>query len=284
MRGSAISRVENSDVIGALPLIGQLGRSTAKNVSGGTLSVYIMNNTVKWAAELANVREVSLLGTADPAFWKDRLMKEDLLPAERDGQAQLLIVAADSKFMGVRFRELSFSVLVCQQENGNRQDGACLMRAFNSCRFFAFCERVFFSTPYYHGDVRVLASFPASIHLVKKGEVLFRAEMRADTPGPGREPLRRGEDGWEGPVFLPGSRRGKGCQGNLFFARIRGHTQTYSFLPAQDSVTLRPAPDIEVLQAFLDSHFVAKEWAVREDATHAKSKTYKRNVGRCDPG
>lgn len=118
-----------------------------------------MNTPVKWAAEPAHVREVSLLGTADLAFWKDRLMKEDLLPAESDGQAQLLIVAADSKFMGVRFRERSFSVLVSRQEEGTRQDAAYLVRAFNSCRLFAFCERVFFATPYNHGDVRVSASF-----------------------------------------------------------------------------------------------------------------------------
>ena len=38
----------------------------------------------------------------------------------------------------------------------------------------------------------------------------------------------------------------------------------------------RPSPDSEFLQARRDSHFVAKEWIVREDATHAKSKTYKR--------
>jgi hypothetical protein len=235
-----------------------------------------MNKPVKWAAELAHVREVSLLGTADLAFWRDRLLKEDLSPAERDGQAQLMIVAADARFRGVRFRELSFSVLICPQEKGSRQDGAYLVRAFNSCRFFAFCERMFFATPYYHGDVRVSASSPTSIHLLKKGDVAFGAEMRADTSGPGREPSRRGEDGWEGPVFLPASRRGKGRQGDLFFARIRGRTQTYPFLPAQDAVTLRPTPDSAVLQALLDSQFVAKEWAVREDAIHAKSKTYKR--------
>jgi hypothetical protein len=235
-----------------------------------------MNKPVKWAADVAHVREVSLLGTADLAFWRDRLLKEDLIPAESDGQAQLLIVAAEMKFMGVRFRELSYSVRVCPQEEGNRQDGAYLVHAFNSRRFFAFCERVLFSTPYYHGDVRVSASFPASIHLVKKGDVAFRAEMRADIPAPAREPSRRGEDGWEGPVFLPESRRGKGRLGNLFFVRIRGHTQSYPFLPALDSVTFKPTPDSQVLQAFLDSHFVAKEWAIREDATHAKSKTYRR--------
>jgi hypothetical protein len=235
-----------------------------------------MNTPVKWAAELAHVREVSLRGTADLAFWKDRLMKEDLFPAESDGQAQLLIVAADLKYMGVRFRELSLSVLVSWLQEGTGQDAAYLVRAFNSCRLFAFCERVFFSTPYYHGDVGVSASFPASIHIVQKGEVVFRAEMGAGGSGPAREPSRCGEDGWEGPVFLPESRRGKGRQGNLFFARIRGQTQSYSFLAAKDSVTIRPSSDSEVLQALLDSHFVAKEWAVREDATHAKSKTYKR--------
>src|ERR1700722_18290838 len=103
-----------------------------------------MNTTVKWAAQIAHVREVSLLGTADLAYWEDRLRRENLLPAERDGQAQLLIIATDSKYMGVRFRELSFSVLVSWSEGGVPQDAAYLVRAFNSFRFFALCERVLF--------------------------------------------------------------------------------------------------------------------------------------------
>jgi hypothetical protein len=235
-----------------------------------------MNTPVKWAAELAHVREVSLLGTADLAFWKDRLLKEELLPAESDGRAQLLIIAADSTFMGVRFRELSFCVSVPRPGDGSRQDAAYLVRAFNSCRFFAFCERVFFSTPYYHGDVRVSAALPASMRLVKKGEVVFAAEMGADPSAPGRGPLRCGEDGWDGPVFLPAGRRRGGRQGKLFVARLRGYTRTYAFLPGADSVAIRPWPGSEVLQALRDSHFVPKEWVVREDATHAKSKTYQR--------
>jgi hypothetical protein len=235
-----------------------------------------MNTSIKWAAELAHVREVSLLGTADLAFWKDRLLKEGLFPAECDGQARLLIVAAEAKYMGVRFRELSFSVLVSRLEEGAQQDAAYLVRAFNSCRLFAFCERLFFGTPYYYGDVRVSTSFPASIRLVEKGEVLFGAEMEADGSGPGREPSRQGEDGWEGPVLLPDHGRGRRRPGNLFFARLRGYTRAYPFVPSKDSVTIRPTRDSEVLQALRGSHFVAKEWVVREDATHAKSKTYKK--------
>jgi hypothetical protein len=240
------------------------------------LDVRIGNTAVKWAAELAHVREVSLLGTADLAFWKNRLLEEELLPAESEGQAQLLIIAADSKYLGVRFRELSFSVVVSRPEEGTRQDAAYLVRAFNSCRLFAFCERVFFSTPYSHGDVRVSASLPASMHLAQKGEGVFAAAMGADASGLGREPSRCGEGRWEGPVFLPESRRRTGRQGKVFVARLRGHTRTYPFLPGTDSVAIRPAPDSEILQALGDSHFRAKEWIVREDATHAKSKTYKR--------
>ena len=133
-----------------------------------------MNASVKWTAELTHVREVSLLGTADLASWKERLRKEGLLPAESDDQAQLLITAADAKYMGVRYRELSFSALVSHREAGSPQDAAYLVRAFNSCRLFAFFERVLFSTPYHHGDVRVSCSLPASIHLIKQGEPRFR--------------------------------------------------------------------------------------------------------------
>ena len=235
-----------------------------------------MNTHIKWAAELAHVREVSLLGPADLTFWRDRLRKEDLVPTERDGRAQVLIIAVEARFWGVRFHELSFAVLVSRHEEGTQQDACYLIRAFNSRRLFAMCERVFFSTPYYHGDVRLSASFPASIRLVETGEVIFQAEMQAGGFTPAREPLRCGEDGWEGAVFLPDHGRGKGRQGNVFFARIRGHTRTYPFLPSKDAMTIRPSPDSGVLQALIDSRFVAKEWAIRADALHAKSKTYKR--------
>jgi hypothetical protein len=235
-----------------------------------------MDPSVKWAAELAHVREVSLLGTADLAFWKDRLLQEDLLPDARDGQAQLLISGADATYRGVRFRELSFSVLVSRPEGGARRDAAYLVGAYNSCRLFAVVERAFFSTPYGHGDVRVSAALPASMHVLKKEEVVFAAEMGADASGLLREPARCGEEGWEGPVFLPNSWHRRGRPAKVFFARLRGETRRYPFLPAQDAVAIRPTPDSEFLQALRDSHFLAKEWIVREDATHAKSRTYKR--------
>lgn len=235
-----------------------------------------MNASVKWTAELTHVREVALLGTADLAFWKERLRKEGLLPTESDGQAQLLITAADAKYLGVRFRELSFSVLVSHLEARSPPDAAYLVRAFNSCRLFAFCERVFFSTPYHYGDVRVSRSLPASIHLFKQGEPVFAAEMGADASGLGREPSRCGEDRWEGPLFLPDPGGANGRESNLFVARLQGYTRRYAFLPGTDTLAISPLPDSEILQMLSDSHFLATEWIVREDATHARSKTYKR--------
>jgi hypothetical protein len=139
-----------------------------------------------------------------------------------------------------------------------------------------FCEQVIFSTPYYHGDVRISASFPFAIRVVKNGEVIFGAQMQADASGLERQTSHHGEDGWEGPIFLPGTSRRKGRKGKLFFARLRGDTKTYPFLHAKDSVTIKPSPDCDIFQALVDSHFVVKEWVVRADAMHARSWTHKR--------
>src|ERR1700684_3828126 len=100
---------------------------------------------VKTAADVA-VREVTLLGAADIAYWADRLRPERLTPAEADGRAGVMLAAISSRFFGVRFRELSLSVLVRPPEVGDGRNAAFLVHAFNTSRFFAFCERVFFST------------------------------------------------------------------------------------------------------------------------------------------
>jgi hypothetical protein len=161
--------------------------------------------------------------------------------------------------------------LSAHDDAGNRQDAAYLAQAFNSCRLFAFCERALFGTPYSFGNVRVSTLGAAAIQLIQGGAVVFRAEM-ADA----REPLHSGADGWQGPIFLPRNRRKKN-QDKLFFGRITGHTQTYPFLQATDMLMIRPSPGTGILQALIDSHLVVHEWAVREDATHAKSKTYARS-------
>jgi hypothetical protein len=235
----------------------------------------IMNTTVKWAAVLDHVREVSLFGTADLSFWTDWLRSEDLQPAECDGQAQLMIVAADEKYMALRFQELSFSIVVRPPEPSTQQNAAYLVGAFNSRWLFAFGERVLFSTPYEYGRVAVSTARPVAIDLVIDRHVAFKAEMGEGDSSADRQPSNCTNDGWEGPVFLPRSRR-KRAPGKFFYARLRGLTKTYPFLPSIDWLTIASAPDRPVLQALRDSHFVAKEWVIRDDAVHGKSKSYKR--------
>ena len=129
-----------------------------------------MAKRIKYVAELAHVREISLLGTADLPYWSARLAEEGLIPATLGGRARVLIVAAESRFKGIRFRELSFSILVAHKATHANEQAAYLVAAFNSRRVFAFCERVLFKTPYSYGDVRIPSLCPPSIQLVKDDE------------------------------------------------------------------------------------------------------------------
>jgi hypothetical protein len=233
-----------------------------------------MSGTPKYVATLASVREVSLWGTAELAFWKNQLSEAELTPAEFDGKARVLIIAADAKFMGLRFQELSVCVAVPPPQQGGWPDAAYLVRAFNSRRFFAFCERAMYSTPYYHGAIQVSASFPISIDVVAaSGEGAFQAAMgqRAD------EPTRMGDGGWNGPVFLPrqrdGARRPDRAR-KLFFAKLQGASRTYPFLPSADRVEITSSGENNVFRLLTDCGFAGLEWVVRPDAIHAKSKTY----------
>ncbi len=235
-----------------------------------------MNKPFRYAAEVAHVREVSLRGTADLAFWKERLGKENLVPAERNKKAQIMIVGATMRFKGIRFTEISFSVLVAGHEEAAGQGGAFLCQAFNSSRLFAWCERVLFSTPYLHGNCHVSVSPPISIQLVKDGGLVFRAEMQADSQGPRRQPLRMGEETWEGPVFLPSACCGSAAKARFFFAKMKGPTTAYPFSQAVDVLSIASTQEARIFQALFDSGFTGEEWVVREDATHGKSKSYAR--------
>jgi hypothetical protein len=64
-------------------------------------------STFKYIAVLPHVREIALFGTADLAFWKDRLAEDDWFPLDFGGQARVLISAIESRFLGVRFGEIS---------------------------------------------------------------------------------------------------------------------------------------------------------------------------------
>jgi len=229
------------------------------------------SNQIKWAATLSHVREVSLLGSADLAYWADRLKAQDLRPIEHEGKARVMILSADARFMGLVFRELSISVAVRPHDNG-APDAAFLLGAWNCRRFFAFCERVFFKTPYSYGDVRVGVSLPTSLRLIINGTVHFAAEMM-DAGGLDRRVVHE-ESSWEGPVFFP-THGAKPTDRKLFFAALKGRAQTYPF-ESGHSLRIQPVNDGDALSTLLDSRFTPQQWSIRQDAIHSKSKTYRR--------
>ena len=236
---------------------------------------------VKFVAEISSVREVALLGTADLAFWNERLAAERLCPSEAEGKARVMIGATDARFKGIRFRELTISVF-CRLQNGDQREGVYLAHAFNSVRWFAWVERTLFSTPYDYGVIDVDVGLPALVQLTLDNTVILRFQMSIDSTSPGRESVRCGEDSWAGPVFLPCGKRIGPKEGKWFLAKTGGQAQTYPFDPARDLVTLFPVTNQPVVQWLNDSKFSPKEWVVREAARHAKSKTYRRSQSFAD--
>jgi hypothetical protein len=201
------------------------------------------------AAAVTGVLEVSLLGSARPDPWKALLDRDHLEPLLGRGRVRIMVVAASARYMGVRFREISFSILVAPS-------AALLVQAFSSVRFFAWIERRCFGTPYAHARLRV-----------DRGAMDLEGRFRAATPGPEADPVT---ESWEGTIHLPGGAR-------AFRARLSGPTVRAPFLPERDALSLRRSPEFPVFDQLLDSDFRPETWILRNGATHVKGKTRPRS-------
>lgn len=224
----------------------------------------------KYHVVVSPVREVSLLATADAAYWTQQLALRGLHPTIEEGRAQLVVTGADMKFKGIRFRELSVSVFVCNQPGGAAPDGAFLLQAWNTVRFFAWVERTFFHTPYAHGEVVVDSNPPEAVGAYRRNLPLLSAMMGRLDPAVPRSASRSGYECWEGPLFLPGA------PPRMFYACLEGETVAYPFHSEVDAVTIQSTPEFPALQQLVDSDFRGREWLVRSSATHGKSKTVRR--------
>ena len=221
------------------------------------------NTPVEYAADLYNVKEVTLHGTADLSFWEAVLRKENLLPYQEAGRAVLRLSAIDAKWRGFKFREFGIAVGICHNADEMRLDGYYLPYAFNSSKLLAFSARMFFRTPYFHGDIRLENKLPASIKLRDRTEILFQARMSIPGTPPVVEYLE-----WKGPIFLPNN-RGK------YFVVLAGETDLYPFSPETDQFELKPSARHQIFQQLIESNFAGSVWSLRSSARHAKSKTYK---------
>ena len=221
---------------------------------------------IRYVAEPKHVREVTLTGTTDLGFWSDYLKSEGLAPVRYGDDGQIVVVAAEMVYLGLRFTEVSFSVRAGLIHSSSCA-GVRLLHAFTTSRIFAWCERALFATPYSHGKCCVSVHRPTAVRLDAQGERVLRAEMSSVE----RPVIRAGDESWEGPVFLPSR-----CNANdrrLFFGRLRGHTVVHPFSTG-DQFAIEPSAGGGALRLLADSQFHPKEWVVRADATHGKSKTY----------
>jgi hypothetical protein len=239
-----------------------------------------VNATFKYIAVLPHVREIALRGASDLAFWQDRLAEDNLSPLDFGGQAHVLISAIESRFLGVRFREITISVFARRDGGDGGQEGLYLALAFNSSRLFTSVERAAFSTPYRHGTIRVDTALPGSIALFEGPDASLDIAMASHGPASSREPMRVGVDGWEGPVFLPSDGRGPSATGKWFFAKVGGYTRVYRFLPAGDQVKVGLGRSQEALRRVIESGFTGREWSIREDSRHARTKTFRKGQRR----
>lgn len=229
------------------------------------MSSFNRPDRIRYTAEIANVREVTLHGTADLGFWRPLLQPHGLLPDATGGAAHLVISATALVWKSLSFRELIVTVATCTDRDQPQPDSFYLAHAFNSSRILAWAERRLFNTPYTHADIQLNTSAPL-IGVGHGSQPLFSAQM-AEIKAPAT-PLH--ED-WNGPVFLPGR------AGKYFFVVLSGEQAIYPFAAA-DRLEIAPAADEPVFQWLRESHFTPTEWRICTSATHKRSKTYRRNV------
>lgn len=228
--------------------------------------------SIQWAAQISPVKEVTLLGSADLACWQEHLRPAGLTPASFDGRARIMVCAADARFKGMAFRELSISLFVSREADGSSADGAYLTHAFNSSRLFACIERTFFATPYFPAEVVVTGEPLTGFFVYQRGKVALQASLEN-----GRGvPLRTGDEGFCGPLFLPSLKRGAAGSDKFFVAKLEGATHVFAFDPQRHSLDFDAANGPPVFQWLGDSGFRGEEWQIRPAGQHAKSKTYRR--------
>jgi hypothetical protein len=222
---------------------------------------------VQYVAELKHVREVSISGGADFGFWAEHVRGQDLVAVERNGMAQLMIVSASMRYMGVAFSEVTFSLVVANPLDP-QMHAVFLISAFNSSRMFAWSERMFFHTPYVHASCDVQLDPPA-VRIRRHQTSFFAASMQGEHGAPAQTVE---SSHWEGAIFLPMKNVSRK---RYYFAKLQGSVMTRPFARAHDQLAIQPFPPHAIFKLLLDSNFVPLQWLVRREGVHGRTKTFR---------
>lgn len=203
------------------------------------------------------------------SFWQARLSSHGLFPFTTTGQADVVISATALYSMGRHTHELTIGVPACERPAADSFDGMFLVQAFNSSRLFAWIERTFFSTPYDLGHIQLDDHVPARISLADQDGPMIDLHQ-----APGAVLQHSQDEDWQGRIYLPRRTAEGGGPGKYFVARLAGFTEVYS--ADATKVQLTPRPQWRALQWLLDSNWMPTTWRVRQDAIHARSRTFVR--------
>lgn len=215
----------------------------------------------RYIATIPDVREVALAATADADYWAAHLRTEQLFPYRNGDRAELTISAPNLSWMGIRFTELVATVHTSNREDGATRDGQFLIAAFSTSRLLAWMERAFFKTGYRPARIDFRPNDLPGFTLGLPETALLARQAPRDSEAEWTD------ERWEGRVHLPGRR--------FFHVLIAGPTQRTLFLPACDTFQASP-PGHPLARWLTDSAFQPVEWHVRNRATHARSKTLRR--------
>lgn len=217
-----------------------------------------MDNPVEYVTVVEPVLEVTLICTGDVAPWQQTLSREGLTLPQEQAQIEMVLSAAEMKYMGVKFQEFSISLRIDDTQ-------ALLVYAFNSNRLFAFMERAVFRTPYYFAAIGVNAH---RIQVMNGQQRFFDATL------PETASLTHSASELNDfRVWLPSASEQGDKKAHYFNARLEGETKHYAIPP--DGAVLAigaelPAP----LRALRSSNPHIKQWYVRDRARHSKSRTF----------
>lgn len=225
------------------------------------------NPAIRTVADIDNVREVTLAGSADAAAWEPLLRGRGLRPVAEQGAVAIELMATELRWKGITFRE--WSVAVTAQPLDAPADapaGGYLAQAFNSSALLAWAERTLFKTPYRHAQIAADSEPPIAMAVRPGGKTALRASMA------GRPAAATRRRDWQSVVFLPSA---GGRQWRQFDVRLAGEQAVYPFAEGGDEFALAATEGYPVFGWLLDSRFRPQEWRICQQARHRKSQTYR---------
>lgn len=219
---------------------------------------------VKYIAEIKNVREICLVGSADLEFWKTHLGSLRLSSTNFAGRARIFISAVKLKWMGIAFQELSIAIAIDPPDSSSHS--IYLESAFNTSRLLAWSERTFFQTPYEHAQISMQTEQPWSFDLRDNALATLAVQCQRVAP------TATIADDWTVSIFLPPA--SQSTRRKFFHAKLSGPVQVAPFAATSAELRLQPSMKQPAIGLLVDSHFTPTEWRVRPNATHARSKTF----------